>query len=158
MENFAFNRFPLCSLFYYEAAKMLGYSEEESKSLAQGRAAFFAAAKMGFKQKTNVQESPVVQVNTIDFAGLAAFTVATPNGFLSCTKNGDSVHEPGAYEKSELRISKGVGTEGLTKIRNFVRAELSKLGDSLNSDKVYKLYAKHRDFLRTVEFQELQHA
>jgi hypothetical protein len=158
MEKFAFNRFPLCSLFYYEAAKILGYSEEESKSLAQGRAAFFAAAKLGFKQKTTLQESPTIQVNTIDFAGLATFTIETPNGFLSCTKNGDSIHEPATYDKSELRIAKGVGAEGLAKIRNFVQEELSKLGDDLNSDKVYKLYAKHRDYLRTAEFQELQYA
>jgi|688.fasta_scaffold11357_16 hypothetical protein len=158
MENFQFNRFPLCSLFYYEAAKMLGYSEEESKSLAQGRAAFFAAAKLGFKQKTTLQELPTAQVNTIDFAGLAAFTIDTPTGFLSCTKNGDSIHQPATYDKSELRIEKAVGTEGLAKIRNFIQEQLSKLGSDLNSDKVYKLYAKHRDFLRTVEFQELQYA
>jgi hypothetical protein len=158
MEKFAFNRFPLCSLFYYEAAKMLGYSEEESKSLAQGRAAFFAAAKLGFKQKTTLQESSTVQVNTIDFAGLATFTIETSSGFLSCTKNGDSIHEPATYDKSELRISKAVGPEGLTKIRNFIQTELSNLKNDLNSDKVYKLYAKHRDRLRTFEFQELQHA
>lgn len=158
---FKFNRFPLCSLVYFEAAKMLGYDDNESASLAQGRAAFFAAAKMGFKNKNSVVDNPNIElVESLNFAGMPAFilpagAIEDVDGIVCCTRDGDKIHESVSHFKSEARISKSVGISGLVKLKAHIQNELSLLGDKIEAkDSVYKVYVKMRDSARHEKFYE----
>lgn len=159
---FKFNRFPLCSLFYYEAAKLQGYSDDEAASLAQGRAAFFSAAKFGWKNKNKIVDSPNAHlVDSIPFSGLPAFIFPAGaldgvSGLRCCTRDGDQVHEPAKFYKSVATIKKAVGDEGLDKLNNFIKSELVKLGDGIKTDAVYKLYAKNRDRARMESFYDAE--
>lgn len=158
---FKFNRFPLCSLVYFEAAKILGYNDDEAASLAQGRAAFFAAAKMGFKNKNSIADNPNIElVESINFAGMPAFilpagSIEGVNGIVCCTRDGDKIHESLSHFKSEARISKSVGTSGLIKLKKHIQTELSLLGNKIEAkDAVYKVYVKMRDSARHEKFYE----
>jgi len=158
---YKFNRFPLCSLVYFEAAKILGYDDNEAASLAQGRAAFFAAAKMGFKNKNSVVDNPNIDlVESIPFAGFPAFilpagAIEGVDGIVCCTRDGDKIHESSSHFKSENRIINNVGSLGLAKLKQHINDELLALGDKINAnDKVYKVYVKMRDTARHENFYE----
>lgn len=150
--EFAFNRMPLCSLVYFEAAKIMGFEERESMSLAHGRAVFFAAAKMGFKPKTTMIEETQHIIESVPFAGITAFCINTLEGLRCCTKSGDTIFTPDAYIKSEQRIQKAVGNEGLEFLRETIRQKLLTLGENINSKEVYKIYESNRDKLRRTSF------
>lgn len=155
---YKFNRYPLCSLVYFEAAKMLGYDKDEAASMAQGRAAFFAAAKWGFKNKNKVVDNPnITLVESVPFAGLPAFILPAGaledvNGVRCCTRDGDKIHQPSSYYKNEAKIEKCVGVEGLEKLRAFVQSELQALGDDVNTNAVYNFYKNNRDKARMESF------
>ena len=158
---YKFNRFPLCSLVYFEAAKILGYDDNEAASLAQGRAAFFAAAKLGFKNKNSVADNPNIDlVESIPLAGMPAFILPAGsfddiNGIVCCTRDGDKIHESSSYFKSENKIINNVGPLGLAKLKQHIVDELTSLGDKINAnDKVYKVYVKMRDTARHENFYE----
>lgn len=155
---FKFNRYPLCSLFYFEAAKMQGYNNDEAASMAQGRAAFFSAAKFGWKNKNKIVDSPNAHlVDSVPFSGLPAFilpagSIEGVDGIRCCTRDGDKIHQPSSFYKNEAKIEKCVGKEGLAKLRNFIQTELAKLGDDIETDAVYSLYKKNRDKARSESF------
>ena len=155
---YKFNRYPLCSLVYFEAAKMLGYDNDEAASMAQGRASFFAAAKWGFKNKNKVVDNPNINlVDSVPFAGIPAFilpagAIEDVDGIRCCTRDGDKVHQPSSYYKNESKIKKLVGVEGLEKLRKFVRNGLENL--EVNSNDVYNFYKNNRDKARMNKFYE----
>tara|TARA_Y100000816_G_scaffold208788_1_gene154571 strand:+ start:373 stop:861 length:489 start_codon:yes stop_codon:yes gene_type:complete len=155
---YKFNRYPLCSLVYFEAAKMLGYDNDEAASMAQGRASFFAAAKWGFKNKHKVVDNPNINlVDSVPFAGIPAFilpagAIEGVDGIRCCTRDGDKVHQPSSYYKNESKIEKLVGVEGLEKLRKFVRNGLKNI--EVNSNDVYKFYKNNRDKARMNKFYE----
>jgi len=158
---FKFNRFPLCSLVYFEAAKILGYDDNEAASLAQGRAAFFASAKRGFSNKNSVVDNPNVElVESINFAGMPAFilpagVIEGVAGIVCCTRDGDKIHGSISHFKSESNITKSVGDSGLAKLKTHIQNELSLLGDKIDAkDNVYKVYVKMRDSARHEKFYE----
>lgn len=150
---------PICEMVYREAAEMMNHDSDFAKSLATARAIFFAAAKKGFKNKNgkhyNGLNSPDIEMPNIyamDFAGIDAFCIQTPNGTRSCLLDG-TIFEPSRYNKGEQKIISLVGEHGLQKMRNEIRSKLSRLSSSeLNSAKVFNVYASLRDKIRSMEF------
>ena len=158
MATFFINRFPICTMVYKEAAEMQNHEPQFAKSLAVARAVFFAAAKKGFTNKNgkhyNGLNSPnleMPEIYSMNFSGLDAFCMETPNGTRSCLLDG-KVFEPEAYDKTEEKIISLVGVDGLQKMQTEIRTRLEKLGDKINSTKVFDVYASIRDKVRSVEF------
>jgi hypothetical protein len=158
MATFFINRFPICTMVYKEAAEMQNHKPQFAKSLAVARAVFFAAAKKGFTNKNgkhyNGLNSPnleMPEIYSMNFSGLDAFCMETPNGTRSCLLDG-KVFEPEAYDRTEEKIISLVGVDGLQKMKNEIRTRLEKLGEGINSTKVFDVYASLRDKVRSVEF------
>ena len=91
------------------------------------------------------------EIYSMSFSGLDAFCMETPNGTRSCLLDG-KVFEPEAYDKTEEKIISLVGVDGLQKMQTEIRTRLEKLGDKINSSKVFDVYASIRDKVRSVEF------
>jgi len=162
------NRFPICSLVFKEAAEMLGYDEEEAKSLGHARAVFFAAAKRGFgsgpskkssmkkyysdEKKMERQGIDPSTYEILNFAGLETYIVRE-NGHIRAFFGG-KVIRPEEFDHADLeRMIRGGGEAGYVKTRNYIRAKLSELNQyELNSGAVYKVYERLRDSVREVSF------
>ncbi len=168
------NRFPVCAMVYREAAEMIGYDPEEAKSLGLGRAIFFAAAKSGFrgagarkgygakdyardkmKQKIALKGYDTDSVESLNFAGIAAYVIHTEDGSIRGFIGGEPI-KPENYDKQvrEKCILQG-GRMGYLRLKIYVMKKLSELSKAeLNSAAVYKLYESLRDDVRLNEFLE----
>jgi len=162
------NRFPICSLVFKEAAQMLGYDEEESKSLGHARAVFFAAAKRGFgsgpskkssmgkyysdSKKMERQGVDPKTYGILNFAGLETYIVRI-DGHIRAFFGGKVVR-PEEFDNADMeRMIRGGGEAGYAKTRAYVRNKLSELNQyELNSGAVYKIYEKLRDSVREISF------
>jgi hypothetical protein len=157
MQTFFINRFPICTMVYKRAAELQGHNPEFAKSLGLARAVFFAAAKKGFKNKSEKgynglsQDENMPEIYSMTFAGIDAFCMETPNGTRSCLLDG-KIFEPQSYDKQDAKIIASVGEVGLQKMEQEIDFRLRKLGDKINSGSVYNVYASLRDKVRSTQF------
>jgi hypothetical protein len=157
MKTFFINRFPICTMVYKKAAELQGHNEDFSKSLSLARAVFFAAAKKGFKNKSEKgynglsQDENMPEIYSMSFAGIDAYCIQTPNGERSCLLDG-KIFEPESYDKQDQKIISLVGEIGLRKMEQEIENRLRSLGDKINSGRVFDVYASLRDKVRSMEF------
>jgi hypothetical protein len=145
-------------MVYKRAAELQGHNPEFAKSLGLARAVFFAAAKKGFKNKNgksynglNSPDMEMPEIYSMTFAGIDAFCMQTPNGERSCLLDGTIFH-PEAYDKQDAKIIASVGESGLQKMEQEIDFRLRKLGDQINSSRVFDVYASLRDKVRSTQF------
>lgn len=152
------NRFPVCALVYKVAGELLGYSENEAKSLGLTRATFFAAAKQGFgtrKSRKTYKELEDRKLDIILFAGLETY-ITEENGEIRGFF-GDKVMEPSRYNSYvEGKLKRAIGEEGLRELEDYFRNKMKDWPtQKLNGPYVYSLYQRERDKVRRDDFFSL---
>jgi len=165
------NRFPVCAIVYKEAAELIGYDKEESKSLGLGRAIFFAAAKnRGYgaggyhkgksyekraeEQHKNLKGFDKDSMESLNFAGIASYVIHDIEGAIRSFIGKPILPENFDRQVKGKCILSG-GEIGYVKLKLYIVEKLSKLSlAELNSGAVYKIYESIRDEVRKTEFIE----
>jgi len=117
------NNFPLCALVYKETAEMLGYDEDEAKSMGIVKALSFSVRAKD--RKFTLPGRPVVY-DILYFAGARMCCVLEDGNIRAFF--GGRVAKPGTYDKVvRSKIVNATSAEIYTKLRKYVKSKLSSL-------------------------------